>query len=177
MYCLYLVLSDNDNWHLSKNIVKINEDCPSTWNHYKNKGFHFQLTKWSKNFNFANVLKLRGPVVNGLPDIIVINQSTSGLASVQVKWSEFDVFTDKLARLGLSGVKNEYKKGIIGYTDEMPSGTAIDDAAKFIIKANWYLVKVERRDKLNGDPVKNQTSVSELCIWRTCPDQAKFFNE
>lgn len=157
-YCLYLVLSSADEQYLLKNILKTNQDYPKMWKHYHTKGFHFQLTKWStQNFNMLNILRT-GICLHGQPDAIIVTQNISGWASVSFQSFKLQDLNEKLQQeFGLSVVSN--LKGIIGYSEEFPSDNTLDDASKFIMNTNWYIVKMQRTGE-----IYNQ--ISNRFLWR-----------
>lgn len=144
-YCLYLVLSQIDEEYLFETIMKINrDDCPKTWNHFQTKGFHFQLTKWSPiNFDILSVLKTGGSLGSKQPNAIVTTQNIPGWASISFQSFELDTFNEELEqKLQLPIVDNI--KGVIGFSEEMPSENTINNAVQFIMNVDWYIVKMER---------------------------------
>jgi hypothetical protein len=94
------------------------------------------------DFNMLNILRTC-QCINEALNATVITQNIPGWASVSFQSFKFDAFVEKLEEMKLPVIPKNI--GIIGYSEDMPEETScIDQAANFILKADWYLVKMER---------------------------------
>lgn len=161
-YCLYLVLSQEDEQQLLQTILKVSQSYPKTWGHYQKKGFHFQLTQWSlKDFNILEVQRT-GCLINKPLNAIAVTRfnQTSALSFQSFEIEDLLEILEK--QFCLPVISNPHElKGFISYTQDMPDDTTYIKAAKFILNSDWYLVKVSRTG-----PESISSHMSNPFLWR-----------